>query len=64
MKRESRDINFAEDANFPKFNKLGNIGLVVKALDSQSRGPVDSAFYPFEVDKMSIRNFRELSGKK
>ena len=64
MKRESRDINFAEDANFSKFNKLGNIGLVVKALDSQSRGPVDSAFYPFEVDKMSIRNFWELSGKK
>ena len=45
-------------------------GLVVKALDSQSRGPVfkttgwlkvDSAVYPSEVDKM---NFWELSGKK
>ena len=62
MKRESRDINFAEDANFPKFDKLGNIVLVVKALDSQSRDPVDSAFHPSEVDKMSIRNFWELSG--
>ena len=47
--------------------------LVVKALDSQSRVPcsktlggskVDSAFHPFEVDKMSTRNFWELSGKK
>ena len=25
---------------------------------------VDSAFHPSEVDKMSIRNFWELSGKK
>ena len=25
---------------------------------------VDSAFYPYEVDKMSTRNFWELSGKK
>ena len=48
-------------------------GLVVKALDSQSRGPVfkttggskvDSAFHPSEVDKMSTRNFWELNGKK
>ena len=52
------------------------IGLVVKALDSQSRGPVFkstrwlqgrlslSAFHPSEVDKMSTRDFWELSGKK
>ena len=48
-------------------------GLVVKALDSQSRDPVfkttwsskvDSAFHPSEVGKMSTRNFWELSGKK
>ena len=49
-------------------------GLVVKVLDSESRGPfcskplggskVDSAFHPSEVDKMSTRNFRELNGKK
>ena len=49
-------------------------GLVVKTLDSQSRGgpcskplggsKVDSAFHPSEVDKMSTRNFWELSGKK
>ena len=48
-------------------------GQVVKALDSHSRGPVlntlggfkaDSAFHPSEVDKMSTRNFWELSGKK
>ena len=49
-------------------------GLVVKVLDSQSRGPifkkplggskVNSAFHPSEVDKMSTRNFWELSGKK
>ena len=48
-------------------------GLAVKALDSQSRVPcskplggskVDSAFHPSEVDKMSTRNFYELSGKK
>ena len=46
-------------------------GLAVKALDSQSRGPVlkplggskvDSAFHPSEVDKVSTRNFWELSG--
>ena len=45
---------------------------MVKALDSQSRGPVfkttgwlqvDSVFHPFEVDKMSTRNFWELKGK-
>ena len=43
-----------------------HIGLVVKALDSQSRGSVfkttgwlqvDSAFHPSEVDKVSTRNF-------
>ena len=48
-------------------------GLVVKALDSQSRGPcskppggskVDSAFHPSEIDKMSIGYVWELSGKK
>ena len=47
--------------------------LVVKALDSQSRGPmfrtirwpkVDSALHPSEVDQMSTRNFWELSSKK
>ena len=48
--------------------------LVVKGLDSQSRGPVfkplgaskvDSAFHPSsEVIKVSTRNFWELSGKK
>ena len=57
--------------------------LVVKALDSQSRGlvfkttgwlqgrlslsggfKIDSAFHPSEVDKISTRNFWELSGKK
>ena len=46
---------------------------MVKVLDSQSRGPVftplggskiDSAFQPSEVNKMSTRNFWELSGKK
>ena len=52
---------------------LWSDGLVVKALDFQSRGPVlktiggskvDSAFHPSEVDKMSTRNIWELSGKK
>ena len=41
-------------------------GLVVKVLDCQSRGPVfmvGSMVDP-EVDKMSTRNFWELSGKK
>ena len=47
--------------------------LVVKALDSQFRGPifktlggskVDAVFHPSEVDQMSTRNFWELSGKK
>ena len=46
---------------------------MVKALDSQSRGPiskplgrskVESPFHPSEVDKMSTKNFWELSGKK
>ena len=48
-------------------------GLLVKALDSQSRGPVfkplggskvNSALHPCEVDKMSTRYFWELTGKK
>ena len=48
-------------------------GLVVKGLDSQSRGPVlkppggskvDSASHPSEVDQISNRNFWELSDKK
>ena len=49
-------------------------GQVVKVLDSQSRGvpcskplggsKVDSAFHPYEVDKMSTRNLWGLSGKK
>ena len=52
---------------------LWSNGLVVKALDSQFRGPVfkttgwlqgRSAFHPSEVNKMSTRNFWELSGKK
>ena len=55
------------------FRKLGvNLNdLVVKVLDSQSRGlefktiglggpKVDAAFHPSEVDKMSARNFWEL----
>ena len=47
---------------------------MVKGLDCQSRGPVfkttgygsevESAFHPSEVNKMSITNFWELSGKK
>ena len=54
-------------------NGLWSNGLVVKELDSQSRGPVfkttggskvDSAFHPSEVNKVSTRNFWELSGKK
>ena len=52
--------------------RLVQDGLVVKALDYQSRGPVfkttgwllDSAFHPSEVDKMSTRKFWELNGKK
>ena len=48
-------------------------GLVVNAQASQFRGlvfkttggsKVDSAFHFSEVDKMSTRNFWELSGKK
>ena len=48
-------------------------GLVVKALDTQSRGPVfkttgcskvDSACHHSEVGKTSTSNFWELSGKK
>ena len=63
-------VKFLEDS---VLKKLSN-GLVVKALDSQSRGPVfkkslggskvDSAFHPSEVDEMSTRNFWELNGKK
>ena len=52
---------------------LWSNGLVVKALDSKSKDPifkttgwlkVNSAFHPSEVDKMSTRNFWELSDKK
>ena len=52
--------------------KLGD-GLVVKALNSQSRIPcpkplgcseVDSALHPSEVDKMSTKNFWKLNGKR
>ena len=48
-------------------------GLVIKALDFQSRGLVfkttggskdDSICHPSKVDKMSTRNFWELNGKK
>ena len=48
-------------------------GLVVKVLDSQSKGTLfktsgwlqgGSALYPSEVDKISTRNFWEFSGKK
>ena len=55
----------------PRLNYGDINGLVVKVLDSQSRGPiplggskVESAFHPSEVDKMSTRNFWKLSGKK
>ena len=53
------------------FNPI--LDLVVKALDSQSRGHLlktmggskaDSAVHPSEIDKMSTRDFWELSGKK
>ena len=56
-----------------KFSRKHLDGPMVKALDSQSRGPVfkplggskvDSAFHLSKVVKMSIRNFCELSGKK
>ena len=52
---------------------LWSNGLVVKALDSQSRSPVFKttgwlqgrlSLHPSEVDKMSTRNFWELNGKK
>ena len=54
-------------------DKLENNGLVVKALDSQSRGPGskplggskdDLAFHPSEVGKMSTRSLWKLTGKK
>ena len=58
-------------------NKKTKTGLLVKALDSQSNGPVfkatvwrpcgskvESAFYPSEVDKIGTRNFSKLSDKK
>ena len=50
-----------------------NNDLVVKVLDSQSKGPVFKttgwlqgllSLHPSEVDKISTRNFWELSGKK
>ena len=52
---------------------LWSNGLVVKALIPNPRvlfskplggSKVDLAFHPFDVDKMSARNFWELSGKK
>ena len=57
---------------FQKIN-INRSGSVVKLLDSQSRvlcskplgcSEVDSALHPSEVDKMSTRDFWELSGKK
>ena len=54
-------------------DKLGSNGLVVKVLDFQSRDPVFKttewlqgrlSLSSFEVDKMSTRNFQELSGRK
>ena len=58
----------------PKMSLFPSIyGLVVKVLDSQSRGPVfkttwwlkvDSDVHLSEVDQMSTRNFWELGGKK
>ena len=52
---------------------ISSNGLVVKALDSQSKGSLFKttgwlegglALYPSEVDKTSSRNFWEISGKK
>ena len=60
----------------PKVHKLATRSWLVKALDSQSRekttgvddpldgSKVDSSFHRSEVNKMSTRNFWELSGKK
>ena len=39
-------------------------GVVVKALDSKTRGCGYSAFHSFEVDQMSTRNFWGLSDNK
>ena len=68
-------IRYALISFFQKENKLFPIysGLVVKALDSQSRVPfskplggskVNSVFHHSEIDKMSTSYFWELSGKK
>ena len=65
-----RHIDFTFQKTYPHtdftFQSHWSNGLVVKALDSQSRSPVfkTTAFHPSEVDKMSTRNFWELSGKK
>ena len=48
-----------------KVGKNGKIpNPVVPCSKPLSGSKVDSAFHPFEVDKMSTRNFWELSGKK
>ena len=77
QKQETRGMKWATPGfifkniyeRLPPFH--GNInmsdGLMGKALDSQSRGPVlkvDSAFHPSKVDKVSTRNFWGLIGKK
>ena len=69
-------IDIKLEAKYVIYQKLAtwwSSGLVFKALDSQSRGPVFktigwlqgrlSPFYPFEVDNMSTRNYWELNGK-
>ena len=73
-KRGKRKIEKGRDRKYiGKVKRQWSNGLVVKALDSQSRVPcskplggskVNSAFHPLDVDKMSTRNFWELSGKK
>ena len=45
-----------------KFFWIPNPGVTCAELLGGSK--VDSAFHPFEVDKMSTRNIWELSGKK
>ena len=61
--------------NGPRYSRMDqwSNGLVVKALDSHQEVPcskplggskVDSGFHTSEVDKMSTRNFWELSGEK
>ena len=57
----------------PCFVHLWSYGLVVKVLDSQSRGPiskplggskVDSAFHPSEVNQNEYHEFLGTTGKK